>query len=363
MPPLARTNSRPTFGKPANRFISRGCFGSNGEVWCFCNTEPRVEALRRVTRKESSPNLGRDFYSCGNWQEPKCEMFLWVDESAQKGRQNVTPPPEGGSTSNHSAPPPPRPTTPARAAPTRSTSAHPSPSKRPRSPPPQVALSSSPRRPLPASEKLGLEDIDFENFSNDLSEEEGEGEEEEIDDPDTEPEPDTQTQGSSSVMSSPTKKPRFTSFGGGTGEVKGGNGGYGEIKNDPDSPFHSIKRNLFGGAGEPDRDGAAPSSSPLANASSTHPTTSTSTERPTATDSLTSLTQHLEEIPLLLTNLKKDQERDQRLIEVGKKKEEMWKKKNGKLEGEMDVVKRENEVLKEKVRRLEEEVRELRTRR
>lgn len=34
------------------------------EVWCFCNTEPRIKAIRRVTRKESSPNLGRCAVRC-----------------------------------------------------------------------------------------------------------------------------------------------------------------------------------------------------------------------------------------------------------------------------------------------------------
>lgn len=77
------------------------------DVWCFCNTEPRIKAIRRVTRKESSPNLGRcaawiwrslggpgadclgtaglahrEFWSCGNWVEGEaCGFFLWSDQA------------------------------------------------------------------------------------------------------------------------------------------------------------------------------------------------------------------------------------------------------------------------------------------
>lgn len=66
----------------AQKYRDHGCFLPNGgvysppactplvsqssadhapvpEVLCFCNTEPRIKAIRRVTRKESSPNLGR----------------------------------------------------------------------------------------------------------------------------------------------------------------------------------------------------------------------------------------------------------------------------------------------------------------
>ncbi|GAA5955022.1 hypothetical protein JCM3765_003163 [Sporobolomyces pararoseus] len=336
MPPLARTNSRPTFGKAANKYISRGCFGDNGEVWCFCNTDPRIEALRRVTRKESSPNLGREFYSCGNWQEPKCDFFLWVDESALRGRQKVTPPPSEGSTSNA----PRQPTTPAR-LPVPSSSR--SPSKRPHSPDPPRSVT---RQPLPASERL--DDINLDEFSNTLSDDD------DIEDPDTDLEPDTQH--STSSMPSPTKKPRFTSF---STPSKPQNNAYAEIKNDPDSPFHSIKKNLFGGAGGNGIDStprAPPSSSP-----SKPPLEETTSSGPI--DPLTALTTHLDSIPNLLASVKKDKEKDLRLIEVGKRKEELWKKKSGKLEEENGRLKGEMEGLKEKVRRLEEEVRELRTRR
>ena len=80
------------------------------DVWCFCNTEPRIKAIRRVTRKESSPNLGRcaawiwrslggpgtdclgtaglahrEFWSCGNWVEGEaCGFFLWSDHAQRE---------------------------------------------------------------------------------------------------------------------------------------------------------------------------------------------------------------------------------------------------------------------------------------
>jgi hypothetical protein len=158
-------------------------------------------------------------------------------------------------------------------------------------------------------------------------------------------------------VGSPTKKQKFTSFSTPTKTGPNGGGGYSEIKNDPDSPFHSIKRNLFG-AGE---DGNIAGSTPQA------PQTSSPSHLPPVSspppDSLTALTDHFETLPSLIASVKKDREKDQRLIEVGKRKEELWKKKSGKLEEENGRLKGEMEGLKDKVRRLEEEVRELRTRR
>lgn len=50
-----------TFGCARSRAGNRALIHprTSAEVWCFCNTEPRIKAIRRVTRKESSPNLGR----------------------------------------------------------------------------------------------------------------------------------------------------------------------------------------------------------------------------------------------------------------------------------------------------------------
>ncbi|GAA5893325.1 uncharacterized protein JCM6883_007633 [Sporobolomyces salmoneus] len=260
---------------------------------------------------------------------------------SRKGRQKVTPPPDQSTSV-------PRPSTPARVAPPQppssSTGPARSPSKRPHTPP-----RSTSRRPLPASEKL--DDINFDDFSNELSEDD-------IQDPDTEPEPDTQHSSSSQALmnGSPTKKAKFTSFSTPTkasssAATKGG-GGYAEVKNDPDSPFHSIKRNLFGGEGNVDSSHQAPPPSSPSHVPAT-----------TATDSLSSLTLHLDTLPSLLASVKKDRERDQRLIEVGKRKEEMWRNRSAKVEAENQTLKGEMEGLKDKVRKLEEEVRELRTRR
>ncbi|GAA6060920.1 hypothetical protein JCM10212_003954 [Sporobolomyces blumeae] len=349
MRPLAGSSSRPTFGRAANKFLSNGCFGPNGEVWCFCNTVPRVEALRRVTRKESSPNLGREFYSCGNWQEPKCEMFLWVDESASKGRQNATPPPPADE-------PAPRlkPTTPA----------PPSPSKRrrPSSPPRAVAPSSS-KRPVPVSERL--DDIDFDALLDGLSDED------EIEDASN----DESESPRSRLDSSPTRKSTFTSFAGHPSAPttpKRGQAnriGYDAIKNDPDSPFHSIRRNLFGGD-DPGTTPVAPSSSSTAaeTQSQSQSQAASSPIKPNSHDQgsqdpLSILSSTLSDLSSLVASIQKDRERDARLIEVGKRKEEMWRGKADKASEEMGEVKRENQILRDKVLRLEHEIAELRLRR
>ncbi|GAA6008813.1 hypothetical protein JCM11491_003792 [Sporobolomyces phaffii] len=372
MPPLARTSSKPmSFGRPANRYLSRGCFGENGEVWCFCNTEPRVEALRRVTRKESSPNLGREFYSCGNWQEPKCEFFLWVDESAQKGRQNVTPPPPDAA---GSVPPRIRPTTPRPQPPVRTpTAPSTSPSKRTRTPPPPS--SSSSKRPVPASERL--DDVDFDAFDDD-EEEEG------IDDPDS-PDPGPSSSSAAAAAGrheSPTKRARFSSFaggggggGGGTGSGSGGGddvlktptkatassatatgrggGAYAEIKHDPDSPFHSIRRDLFGDGGD---NGTTPSSS-------SSPLVPPPSSPAVPDDAVSQLARYLEQVPALVTAVRKERDKDHRWIEVGKRKEELWRNRSAKLERDNAELHAEVARLRDKVRGLEEQVTELRTRR
>lgn len=197
---------------------------------------------------------------------------------------------------------------------------------------------------MPDSEKL--DDIDFDSFANELSDDD-------IQDPDVEP--DTQYSSSSPLQASPSKKAKFTSFSTPTKP-----GAFTEIKNDPDSPFHSIKRTLFGGGGNVD---SSPLDPPPSSPSHATPTISSANVVTNATDSLADLTTHLEALPALIASVQKEHEKDQRLIEVGKRKEDLWKKKSGKLEEENKRLKGDLELFKDKVKMLEEEVRELRTRR
>ncbi|GAA5937465.1 uncharacterized protein JCM15063_002909 [Sporobolomyces koalae] len=371
MPPLGRTPSRPTFGRGTNRYLAEGCFGPTGEVWCFCNTTPRIEALRRTTRKESSPNLGREFYSCGSWQEPKCTFFLWVDESAQKGRQIVTPPPQTGASTSTSSSTADAIRAPA-SVPTRNPaqpSPQTSPTKRLRSP--TVQPSPQSHKPLPASEQL--DGIDFDAFSDDLSEDD-------IQDPDTEPE-DSQI---GSHNSSPSKKARFTSF---SGHSQGDSGGraqgpltptkrpnssiaataaasqsqeYDAIKNDPESPFHTIKRNLF--------PANVPVSSPQHVPPPSSPMTSTTGPAPAKPDKeapgnpLENLTTQIDGLHSALTLVRKDKERDARLIDSGRKREKLLEDKMKQLKLENDKLRGDNAMLHKRISDLDIVVAELRTR-
>ncbi|GAA5937383.1 hypothetical protein JCM10213_007218 [Rhodosporidiobolus nylandii] len=329
-------------GGGGNKFVDHGCFDDQtGEVYCFCNTQPRIKAKRLVTRKESSPNLGREFWSCGNWVEGEgCGLFLWVDQAASKGRRYETPPPPGSTVSR--APPS-------------------SPQKRPRpSTPPKPASSFRAASTTPCATPAvteSFDDIDFDALAA--------GAEDEIEDEDDE-EPATQYSSAGASQPSPSKKQRFTSFGGGSevgeataepstptkGSSQSQRSGFSAIRDDPDSPFHSIQRNLFGSSA-PSSAPAPPSSAP---SSPTKPLTASED------DTFSTLSSALAGLPSLLDAAKKDRDRDQRLLQAGKKKEEALRRQVEKAKEEAERVKRENEGLKERVRMLEEEVNELRSR-
>ncbi|GAA6029772.1 hypothetical protein JCM8097_001042 [Rhodosporidiobolus ruineniae] len=330
----------------SNKFLDHHSFDDEtGDVYCFCNTQPRIKASRLMTRKESSPNLGRYFWKCGNWTDGgDCKFFLWCDEAANYGRRYRTPSPPGAAFASTSAAPPT------------------SPQKRPRpsTPPPKPAS-----RPLGATPSSAVtenfDDIDFDSL--------GAGIEDEIED-DYEEEPPTQYSsagggGPSTPTSSPSKKQRFTSFGGGGGEAgpstptrssapsRSGNSAFAAIRDDPDSPFHALQRSLFGGESSSGGVGstpAPPSSSPM------KPSTSSDS------DSFAALSTALFALPGLLDSAKKDRERDGRLLAAGKKKEEALRRQVEKAKEDKVRVEGENERLKERVRMLEEEVNELRTR-
>ncbi|KAJ8294481.1 hypothetical protein OF846_002324 [Rhodotorula toruloides] len=319
----------------AQKYRDYECFLPNGEVLCFCNTEPRIKAIRRVTRKESSPNLGREFWSCGNWVEGEgCGFFLWCDEAAAKGREYKTPPPAGA------APP-----------------LTPSSSPQKRSFP-----SSSPAKPSaapPSTQEDTFDDIDFDSLDAEI--------EDEIEDAD----PPTPASSSTPASGWPAKKPRFESFagssqgpvtptksagqrlggvGGGTGQTAR-TGGFDAIRNDPDSPFHALQRSLFGSDAT-----APPTSSPTTPGSS--PTKGADSD----SDSFAALSSALSSLPSLLDSAKKDREKDARLLMAGKRKEESLRKLLDKEKEEREKMRRENEGLKERIRMLEEETNELRTR-
>ncbi|GAA6023108.1 hypothetical protein JCM10207_007723 [Rhodosporidiobolus poonsookiae] len=66
-----------------NKYIGFGCFASPGQILCFCDRDPRLEAVLKVTRKETV-NFGREFYCCDNPAD-KGGFFLWADEVEEKG--------------------------------------------------------------------------------------------------------------------------------------------------------------------------------------------------------------------------------------------------------------------------------------
>ncbi|GAA5868096.1 hypothetical protein JCM8547_003341 [Rhodosporidiobolus lusitaniae] len=334
----------------AKKYIDHGCFPDpdSPDVYCFCNTQPRIKAVRRVTRKESSPNLGREFFACNNWTDGgDCHFFLWADEAPSMGRRYRTPPPSGAAST--SAPQPgPSSSAQKRARPTTS--------------PPVSSFRPATTPTSAVSHAENFDDIDFDALSATVDDE--------IED-DYEEEPPTQystaspSQGRGAVPSSPSpsKKPRFTSFGGG-GEGEGSSAApvtptkppassassstYAAIQNDPSSPFHQLQRSLFG-----------PSSTPA-------PPLSSSPVKPSASgsgeDPFSALSSTLSGLPALLDSAKKEKERDGRLLQAAKKKEEGLKRQLDKAREEGERVKGENERLKERIRMLEEERNELRTR-
>ncbi|BGP47101.1 hypothetical protein JCM10450v2_002953 [Rhodotorula kratochvilovae] len=75
--------------KRGNKYLDCQCFGPNGEVFCFCDRTPRLEAGLRTTQTNKNGNLGRQFYGCDDKIED-CGFFLWLDELEEKG--GVLPP-------------------------------------------------------------------------------------------------------------------------------------------------------------------------------------------------------------------------------------------------------------------------------
>ncbi|GAA5920331.1 hypothetical protein JCM1841_004537 [Sporobolomyces salmonicolor] len=309
--------SRPMFGRGGNKYLAGGCFGSAGEVYCFCETEPRSEPDRRVTRNAGS-NAGREFYKCD-----KCNFFLWYDEAKAKGRRDTTPPPSSAAPAS----------SPSKAHPSTLTS----PLKRPHASPS--------RCDVPAEESL--DDIDSNSLGDEFDDD--------IDDADPPRSlPPSQRHWQGPTPSpSPSKKVRFTSFSSGAERDTGpapaqapsasgaaGASGFDSIRSDPDSPFHAIARNLFG----PPSSAAVPAA------------------QPEPTDALESLSRGLASAQSLLESVKKDKVRDTRLQLAGKKKEEALRGAMERLKEENESLKREKVALNERVRSLEAEVGELRTR-
>ncbi|BGP38993.1 hypothetical protein JCM10449v2_002931 [Rhodotorula kratochvilovae] len=349
--------NKPKLRTDAATLRKYGCFLPNGDVLCFCNTNPRIKAIRRVTRKETSPNLGREFWSCGNWIEGDgCGLFLWCDEAASKGRDFTTPPPPGK---------------PALGAPVNPPTPSSSPQKRPRACSPSVfspagsAVPSTPSKPLVTE---SFDDVDFDSFDATLDDE--------IEDADF--------PSSSTLSASPGKKPRFDSFsssgasrptpatpstsqlsqgphwqaaggaGAGGGTTRARTGGFDAIRLDPDSPFHALQKSLFGGSGG---EGASGSSPAPPSPSKAGP--SAQSEELSALDSLFAGLKGLSD---LADAAKKEREKDARLQTAAKRKEETLRKAVERAKEETEALRRENEGLKERIRMLEEENNELRTR-
>lgn len=258
-------------------------------------------------------------------------------------------------------------------------SAPPSPQKRTRpvTPPPSSSrapshVPNSSLRPV-SSLTERFDDIDFDALA-------AAGLEDEIEDDDEE-EPPTQysTQGGS-PSPSPSKKQKFTSFGGGVREpttptkpagVSSSSSTFAAIQNDPDSPFHRIQRNLFGGGTDAEGDGASsastlqPGSTPAPPSSSPSkplPSSSATAADPSSSDLFTTLSASLLSLPSLLAAAQADHARTARLLAASKKKDETQRRVVEKMKKENEGLRRENEGLKERVRGLEEERNELRTR-
>ncbi|GAA5986440.1 hypothetical protein JCM11641_001001 [Rhodosporidiobolus odoratus] len=68
----------------ANKYVAFGCFGDEGEVYCYCDNDPRIEAVLRTTRTNKNGNKGRQFFACDS-PAGDCGFFLWADEVIEKG--------------------------------------------------------------------------------------------------------------------------------------------------------------------------------------------------------------------------------------------------------------------------------------
>ncbi|GAA5889903.1 hypothetical protein JCM8208_001163 [Rhodotorula glutinis] len=357
----AATASKPKLRADAATLKKYGCFLDSGAVLCFCNTEPRVQAIRRVTRKESSPNLGREFWSCGNFvEEQQCGFFLWCDQAATLGRGLRTPPPAD----KPALPPLVKPITPAT-----------SPHKRPRArSPPALRPSTAAATPAPASSPIkprqqpvvtdSFDDVDFDSLDA--------GIDDEIEDDD---------ELVLSPSASPSKKPRFESFGPSSGASrartatpstsqqqhwqgaaaaaptpgKARAGGFDAIRADPDSPFHALHKELFGA-------GAGGERGPVSSPAPVSPSKAGPAAYEGATSSFDALSAALSSAVEAVELVKKEREKEARLQVAARRKEEVLKKAVERAKEEGEVVKRENERLKERIRMLEEENNELRTR-
>ncbi|GAA5863365.1 hypothetical protein JCM3774_005267 [Rhodotorula dairenensis] len=326
------------------------CFQPNGEVWCFCNTEPRIKAIRRVTRKESSPNLGREFWSCGNWVEGEaCGFFLWCDLAQRMGRTFVTPPPPQPQSSYVQVTdaqrrrPSPAPF----AATTLATTAL----------PPSPASSSPTKRAHFASQQTAEEVIEsFEEVDLPAVEDD----EDEIFDEDV-----RCAGGSPSTpLSSPSKKARFDSFAGPvspqtpsksgrdrladtrqstTAASSSPSSAFAAIRADPDSPFHAIQRSLFAGD---------TTSTPTSAAATTHTdtTASSTSARAGGGDAFSNLAGALAPVSTLLEAAQKERDKDARLLVAAKCKEETLRRSYEKERDEKERLRKENEALKNRVK-------------
>ncbi|GAA5927603.1 hypothetical protein JCM3775_006029 [Rhodotorula graminis] len=361
------TAAKPKLRADAATLKKYGCFLDNGAVLCFCNTEPRIQATRRVTRKESSPNLGREFWSCGSWiEDDNCGFFLWCDQAATLGRGLRTPPPAD----KPALPPLAKPITPA-TSPQKRPRARSPPAFRPSTtasttPAPALAPASTPTKPRrqPAVAE-SFDDVDFDSLDAGLDDE--------IEDDDDDNEP--------LASGSPSKKPRFESFASpSSGASRAGTatpstsqhwqgaaasstpgkpraGGFEAIRADPDSPFHALQKELFGGGGTSGAEnGTASSPAPVS------PSKAGPAPHEGAPSSFDALSAALASAAEAVELVKKEREKEARLQVAARRKEEVLKKAVERAKEESEAVRRENERLKERIRMLEEENNELRTR-
>ncbi|GAA6012146.1 hypothetical protein JCM8202_003218 [Rhodotorula sphaerocarpa] len=74
---LTLTGKEPT--KRVNKYLKYHCFGALGQIYCFCDTHPRLEARLRTCQTNRNGNRGRNFWSCANAEE-YCDFFLWDDQ-------------------------------------------------------------------------------------------------------------------------------------------------------------------------------------------------------------------------------------------------------------------------------------------
>ncbi|GAA5921087.1 hypothetical protein JCM6882_000195 [Rhodosporidiobolus microsporus] len=80
----------------SNKYKVFDCFGEDGTVYCFCDFDPRLEAVLKTARNGREENVGRQFWTCDNPSD-QCKFFLWTDESESFGGP---PPPNGRDSSD-----------------------------------------------------------------------------------------------------------------------------------------------------------------------------------------------------------------------------------------------------------------------